>query len=138
MMIRESELKYKIILFDGVCNFCNYWVNFVLIKDKKDLFRFAPLQSDKGKELLTNFNLSHHDFDSFILISGSEIKKKSLAVFEITRTLGGCISLINIFSFLPSFLTDFVYNLIARHRYKIFGKRNSCRIPTEEERNKFL
>lgn len=137
-MIKQSELEYKIILFDGVCNFCNYWVNFVLERDRKDQFRFAALQSEKGQKLLLNFNLPQNDFESFILISKSKINKKSFAVFEITRVLGGPIKIVSLFRFLPAFITDFVYDLIAKNRYKIFGKKNTCRVPSEEERAKFL
>lgn len=137
-MIKQSEQEYKIILFDGICNFCNYWVNFILVKDKKDQFRFATLQSQKGQEILLKLNLPQNNFDSLIFISGSEIKKKSLAVFEIAKTLGGSVRLINFFRFLPPTFTDFIYDLIAENRYKIFGKRNHCRIPSEEERAKFL
>ncbi len=137
-MIKQSEQEYKIILFDGICNFCNYWVNFILARDKKDQFRFATLQSQKGQEILLKLNLPQNNFDSLIFISGNEFKKKSLAVFEIAKTLGGSVRLINFFRFLPPTFTDFIYDLIAENRYKIFGKRNHCRIPSEEERAKFL
>lgn len=137
-MIKQSEQEYKIVLFDGICNFCNYWVNFIFARDKKDQFRFATLQSQKGQEILLKFNLPQNNFDSLIFISGNEINKKSLAIFEIAKTLGGSVRLINFFRFLPSTFTDFIYDLIAENRYKIFGKRNHCRIPSEEERAKFL
>ncbi len=137
-MINRFDAAYKIILFDGVCNFCNYWVNFVLVRDRKDQFRFAALQSESGQKLLSEFNLPKNDFDSFILMTGHEIKKKSLAIFEIAKTLGGWLIIIYFFKFLPILITDFIYDLIANNRYKIFGKRNICRVPTEEEKNKFL
>ena len=73
----------SIILFDGVCNFCNYWINFLIDHDKKNCFKFAALQSEKGRELLEKFNLPIDDYDSFILISNSKVYKKSLAAFEI-------------------------------------------------------
>lgn len=137
-MLPHSEKKYKIIVFDGVCNFCNYWVNFILVRDRKDLFRFTALQSEKGQKLLSQFNLPQNAFDSFILISENEISKKSTAVFNIASLLGGWISIICIFRILPVSFTDFFYDMIAKNRYKIFGKRNSCRIPNEEEISKFL
>lgn len=137
-MINQNEKLYKIILFDGICNFCNYWVNFILDRDKDNHFKFAALQSQKGKELLKQFSLPEDDFDSFILISQSSILKKSSAAFEITKNLKGWVKIINVFSFLPHTLTDFFYDLIAKNRYRIFGKREVCRIPTEKEKNKFL
>ena len=77
MMSSQNNLEPKIILFDGVCNFCNYWVNFILDHDKQNLFKFAALQSEKGSELLEKFNLPKDDFDSFILISQNNVYKKS-------------------------------------------------------------
>lgn len=137
-MINRNEKLYKIILFDGICNFCNYWVNFILDRDKDNHFKFAAFQSPKGKELLKQFSLSENDFDSFILISQSNLLKKSSAAFEITKNLNGWVKVINIFSFLPHTFTDFIYDLIAKNRYRIFGKREACRIPAEKEKNKFL
>jgi len=74
-MFNQNEQHYKIILFDGVCNFCNFWVNFIIDRDKKNQFRFAALQSEIAKELLTKFDLPEDDFDSFILISQNKILK---------------------------------------------------------------
>ena len=79
------SLYIKIILFDGVCNFCNYWVNFVLDRDNKNIFKFAALQSDKGQEILKKYNLPINDFDSFIMISNDKVYSKSTAVFEICK-----------------------------------------------------
>ena len=128
----------KIILFDGVCNFCNYWVNFIIDRDIKNQFKFASLQSKKGIELLEKFNLPKDDFDSFILISNKRVLKKSQAAFEIARHISGCLRLFVPIKILPTFLTDFVYDIIAKNRYKLFGKKEACRIPTLEERNRFL
>ncbi len=84
-MTNPHEPIQKIILFDGVCNFCNYWVNFVLDRDNKNIFKFAALQSDKGQEILKKYNLPKNDFDSFIMISNNKVYSKSTAVFEITK-----------------------------------------------------
>lgn len=133
-----NQQNYSVILFDGVCNFCNYWVNFILDRDKKNIFRFAALQSEKGYELLDKFNLPKGDFDSFILIADNKVFKKSSAVFKIAKHLNGWPKIIIPFSILPHSLTDIIYDLIAKNRYKFFGKKDSCRIPTKEEKSKFL
>ena len=133
-----SSSDSKIILFDGVCNFCNYWVNFIIDHDKQNIFKFAALQSEKGRELLDKFELPKDDFDSFILISQNKVYKKSSAAFEIAKYLNGWVKLFSPFRFLPKTLTDFVYDLVAKNRYKFFGKKDVCRVPTKEEKAKFL
>jgi len=133
-----KQESYSIILFDGVCNFCNYWVNFIIDRDVRNNFKFAALQSEKGNELLEKFNLPKNDFDSFILISKDKVYKKSAAALTIAKQLQGWIKIFSIFKILPVFITDLIYDLIAKNRYKIFGKRKACRIPTAEEKAKFL
>jgi predicted DCC family thiol-disulfide oxidoreductase YuxK len=129
---------HQVILFDGVCNFCNYWVNFILARDKNDLFRFAALQSEAGQMLLLNHGLENTDFDTFILIDGENYFTKSTAALMIAGKLKSVVKLFYPFIFLPKPIRDFFYHLIAKNRYKFFGKRDVCRIPTEEERGKFL
>ena len=133
-----NSIDSKIILFDGVCNFCNYWVNFIIDHDKQNIFKFAALQSEKGRELLDKFELPKDDFDSFILISQNKVYKKSSAAFEIAKQLNGWPKIIIPFGILPHSLTDLIYDLVAKNRYKFFGKKDSCRIPTKEEKSKFL
>jgi predicted DCC family thiol-disulfide oxidoreductase YuxK len=133
-----SSSDSKIILFDGICNFCNYWVNFIIDHDKQNIFKFAALQSEKGRELLDRFELPKDDFDSFILISQNKVYKKSSAAFEIAKQLNGRLRIFAPFRFLPKTLTDFVYDLVAKNRYKFFGKKDVCRVPTKEEKAKFL
>ena len=133
-----TEKNQSIILFDGVCNFCNYWVNFIIDRDKQNIFKFAALQSYKGRGLLDKFNLPIVYFDSLIFISGDKIFKKSTAAFEIAKHLNGWPKLVAQLRFLPHTFTDVIYDLIAKNRYKIFGKKDVCRIPTPEERSKFL
>lgn len=128
----------KIILFDGVCNFCNYWVNFILDRDENDQFKFASLQSLKGQELLTNFNLPKDDFDSFILINNGKVFEKSKAALNIAKDLGGILIIFYPLVLFPASLLDFFYDLIAKNRYRLFGKREYCRIPTDNEKQKFL
>lgn len=133
-MIDEKQ----IILFDGVCNFCNFWVNFVIKRDKKDLFRFAALQSEKAKEFSDKFNFDTSSMNTFVLIDGDHLYTKSTAALKICKQLTGPIKIFYPFISLPKFFRDFIYDLVAKNRYKFFGKRDSCRIPTAEEKLKFL
>ncbi len=128
----------KLILFDGVCNFCNFWVNFIIDRDDKDLFRFASLQSDFGQTILKKLNLSTKDFDTFVLIENKKYFIKSTAAFKIVKDISGWLKILYPFIILPEFIRDSVYNLIAKNRYKIFGKSETCRVPTEEEKLKFI
>jgi len=129
---------HQVILFDGVCNFCNYWVNFVLARDKNDYFRFAALQSDAGQELLKKFDLNKASYDNIILIDNENHFTKSTAALMIAGKLRSVVKLFYPFIFLPKFFRDYFYNLIAKNRYKFFGKIDVCRIPTEAEREKFF
>lgn len=129
---------HSIILFDGVCNFCNYWVNFTIDRDEKNIYKFAALQSEQGQILLQQYNLNPTNIDSFILIRGENVFTKSTAALMISRTLSGPVKIIYPFIFLPKFLRDFIYGLIGKNRYKLFGKRDVCRVPGEKEKEKFL
>jgi predicted DCC family thiol-disulfide oxidoreductase YuxK len=128
----------QIILFDGVCNFCNFWVNIVIKKDTKDKFRFAALQSEKAKESTSKFNFDTSSMNTFVLIDGDHLYTKSTAALKICKQLTGPIKIFYPFIILPKFFRDFIYDLVAKNRYKFFGKKESCRIPTEEEKLKFL
>lgn len=130
--------KAPIILFDGVCNFCNGAVNFVLKQDKKAVFRFAPLQSEAGKSLLKQYQLSEHDFDSFVLVDRGRVFKKSSAALQVMNKLPWYWKEAQILRIIPVFLRDAIYDFIADHRYKWFGKKEQCMIPTPELRDRFL
>ncbi|RPI70964.1 MAG: thiol-disulfide oxidoreductase DCC family protein [Ignavibacteriales bacterium] len=130
--------NHLIILFDGVCNFCNFWVNFLIDRDKKDKFRFTALQSEKGEALLKKFNLSTEDFDTFVLIDREKHFIKSTAVLIVAKNLPGFWKVLYLFMVIPKQIRDFLYGLISKNRYKLFGKKEACRIPTSEERKKFL
>lgn len=133
-----SENK-KIILFDGVCNLCNNAVNFIIERDKDDVFRFASLQSEVGKKLTTERGIDPEDMDSIVLIEpGVAYYKKSTAALEISRHLTGGYSFLRHFSFLPEGFRDGIYTIIANNRYKWFGKKDTCMIPTPELQSKFL
>ncbi|SEK51865.1 Predicted thiol-disulfide oxidoreductase YuxK, DCC family [Maribacter orientalis] len=129
----------KIILFDGVCNLCNTTVQFVIKNDKEDRFRFTPLQSDTGKKLLTERNIDTEDIDSIILIEPNvAYYTKSTAALEIGKYLKGLSTISSILLWLPEPLRDIVYDFFAKNRYKWYGKKESCMIPTEELKNKFI
>lgn len=134
----EIPANKKVILFDGVCNFCNFWVNYVIKKDKKDIFRFASLQSEYGQEILRKLNLSTEDFDTFVLIDSDRFYIKSTAALIVLKNISGFLKTLYLLVVLPKFIRDAVYSFIATYRYNIFGKSDVCRIPSESEKIKFL
>lgn len=128
----------KIVLFDGVCNLCNNSVVFIIQHDQKDVFRFASLQSEIGKKLTAERGIDPSEVDSIVLIDpGNAYFVKSSAALEIARELSGY-SWMRIFLHLPAWLRDFIYNLIAKNRYRWFGKKEQCMLPTPELKAKFL
>lgn len=129
----------KIILFDGVCNLCSNAVQYVIEHDKKDVFRFVALQSDLGVEILAHIGIDPKHIDSIVLYEpGRAYYYKSTAAIEIAKNFGGFFHLGTIFKIIPSGLRDMVYDYVARNRYKWYGKKDSCMIPTPELKAKFL
>ena len=130
----------KIILFDGVCNLCNSSVQFVIKRDKKDIFRFAPLQSEIGKKMVEERGIDTSTVDSIILVEPNiAYYTKSSAAIEIANDLGGIWKILNVFTYiLPVSVRDWIYDFIARNRYKWFGKKEQCMIPTPEMKAKFI
>ena len=131
-------MDQAIILFDGVCNFCNSSVNFIIDRDPKNYFTFGALQSIKGQALLERYGLSQTALDTLILIESKQIYSRSTAALRIAKRLSGLWPLFYCFVIIPRFLRDPIYGLIAKYRYKIFGKREVCRVPTPEEKARFL
>lgn len=127
-----------IILFDGVCNFCSGVVNFIIERDTKGVFRFAPLQSDAGQRILEHFNLAGEDFDTFVLVEGEEFHIKSTAALRMCRLLGGFWKLLYVFIVIPAPIRDALYDYVARNRYRWFGKKEECMVPGPEVRRRFL
>lgn len=129
-----------IVLFDGVCNFCNASVQFIIDRDPTQRFRFAPLQSDVAKDLLRAHGVTPPvgDPDTIILVDGDRIHMRSGAALRIARQLAGAWKLLAIFLVVPWFLRDLGYLIIAKNRYRFFGKSDTCRIPTPEFRARFL
>ena len=117
----------NIILFDGVCNLCDFSVGFIMKRDAKTHFQFASQASKIGKELIKKYNLK--DTDSLVLISQDRAYIYSDAVLEIAKNLDGWYRYLYIFRFTPRVLRDIVYKIIAKYRYRIFGKKNSCMMP---------
>jgi predicted DCC family thiol-disulfide oxidoreductase YuxK len=127
-----------VILFDGVCNFCNGAINFVLKQDRKSVFRFAPLQSEAGRRLLQQYNLPTEEFESFVLIDQGKVYKKSNAALRVMNKLPWYWKESQIFRVIPTIFRDAIYDFIARNRYKWFGKKDQCMVPTAEMRSRFL
>lgn len=129
----------KIILFDGVCNLCDSAVQFVIQHDKKDVFRFVALQSDLGQEILNHIGINPKNIDSIILYEpGVAYYYKSSAALQIVRSLGGFWHLGTAFRIIPTNISNQIYDYVARNRYKWYGKKESCLIPTPELKSKFL
>jgi len=127
-----------ILLFDGVCNLCNGAVNFIIDRDPAGKFKFAALQSDFGQEQLEKLGFNKEDFDSLVLLSQDKVYKKSTAALKIAKKLNGLYPLLYAFIIIPPFIRHAIYDLIARNRYKWFGKQDSCRIPTPDLRARFV
>ncbi len=127
-----------IILFDGVCNLCNTAVNFVIKRDQKNSIQFAPLQSETAHTLLEKHDMPSEDMKSFIFIEKGKLYSLSTAALKVCRYLNGAWSLLYGFMIIPSFIRDAIYKWIAKNRYKWFGKKDECMIPTPELRAKFL
>ncbi|MGG9970380.1 thiol-disulfide oxidoreductase DCC family protein [Ferruginibacter sp. SUN002] len=127
-----------IILFDGVCNFCNGAVNFAIKRDKKRIIKFAPLQSSAGQQLLKQYDLPTATMDSFVFIDNNTAYTQSTAAIKVCSYLSGLWPLCKVFLIVPKFIRDGLYNWIAKNRYKWFGERESCMIPTPDVRARFL
>jgi predicted DCC family thiol-disulfide oxidoreductase YuxK len=127
---------HPIIFFDGVCNLCNNFVDLVISIDETHIFRFASLQGETAKKLLAPQDYTK--LNSVVLYTPKKVLTKSSAVIEILKSLGGAWKAVGIFGALPATVTDVLYDMTAKYRYKIFGKKETCRIPTKEERALFL
>lgn len=127
-----------LILFDGICNLCNGAVQFVIKHDSAGKFLFASLQSEAGQELLKKYNLPIDNFNSFILLQDEMVYSKSTGALKVAQQIKGAWSWLYIFIIIPKFIRDGVYTWIANNRYKWFGKKDACMIPTPELKARFL
>lgn len=132
------EDKERIILFDGVCNLCNNWVKFVIQRDPNGLFKFAPLQSEIGKQLQVSYGIDNDHIDSIVLIENGKAYTMSTAALRICSQLYGMIRFAKVFLFIPSFIRNVVYRTVAANRYRWFGKQDACMLPTSNIKKRFL
>lgn len=139
MEIQDFPSEKKIILFDGVCNLCEASIVYVIKHDKKDIFRFVALQSDLGQRIVKHIAINTNLIDSVILYEpGVAYYYKSSAALEIAKGLKGIFTLATLFQILPTSLRDYVYDYVAKNRYKWYGKKEACLVPTPEVLAKFL
>ena len=131
-------MTHPIVLFDGVCNLCNGSVQFILQRDPAGKFRFASLQSDLAQRLLTERGLDPKALDSVVVIDGGRLYRESDAALRIARDMRGAWKTLTVFRVIPRPLRDWAYRLIARNRYRWFGKSETCWLPTPELRGRFL
>ncbi len=134
----DSLTGNSIVIFDGVCKFCSFSVQFILKRDREGIFRFAPLQSSLGSALMRQYRLDPTDAQSILLIKDGSAYLKSDAALEIVENLGPPWSWLKPFAVIPNPWRDALYDLIARNRYRWFGKRDICYVPTAAERSRFL
>ncbi|TFV93204.1 DUF393 domain-containing protein [Algoriphagus kandeliae] len=128
----------SIIFFDGVCNLCNSSIDFILQRDKNNRFLVGALQDDFSKKILSNYSVKPDYLDSLVLLENDQIFYRSTAALKIAKYLSGLWPAFYIFIIFPSWLRDPIYDWIGRNRYRWFGKKNTCRLPTPEEEAKFL
>jgi predicted DCC family thiol-disulfide oxidoreductase YuxK len=128
----------RIVLFDGVCAFCNGSVNFIIRNDPKGRFKFCPVQSEKGAALLTANGLPPDFLDSLVLIENGRAYTHTTAALRIARGLCGLWPALTVFLLVPRFIRDFFYRIFAKNRYRMFGKHDACMMPTPEIRSRFL
>jgi predicted DCC family thiol-disulfide oxidoreductase YuxK len=128
----------SIVIFDGVCNLCNGAVNFIIKRDPQAIFAFAPMQSDFAKELMKKHQIANIGIDTFLLIRDEECFVFSSAALEIAKDLTGYWKILNFFRIVPAVIRDAFYKLFARNRYRLFGRQETCMIPAEKVRSRFV
>lgn len=132
------QSTHSILLFDGICNLCNGVVQFIIKRDKKGIFRFASLQSDIGQELLAKYGLPTDAINTIVLIENGQAYTHSSAALKIAPHLSILWIWIKLLWIFPAFIRDWIYNWIAKNRYRWFGKQESCMLPKQEWKGRFL
>lgn len=127
----------NIILFDGVCNLCDQSIQFIIKRDHTGFYKFGSLQSPNGQKLLEHYQVPT-DIDSFILIRNNKVYTKSTAALKVAQNLDGLWKMLYPLIIIPKPIRDFIYNIIANNRYKWFGKKTSCTLPTPEIKERFI
>jgi predicted DCC family thiol-disulfide oxidoreductase YuxK len=137
-MSEDAPADGPVVLFDGVCNLCNGFVQFLVPRDPEGTFRFASLQSDVGQELLAERGLPTDDLESLVLIEGDDCYVKSSAVLQIAAHLGGVYGLLPPLRFVPRRVRDQIYDFVAARRYRWFGRKDRCTVPDGDTASRFL
>ena len=127
-----------LILFDGVCNFCNYWVRFALKRDQKQKLSFGTLQGNTAKKVLPLYGINEKELASVVFIEKGKVWQNSSAVLRICKHLNGAWKMCYVLMIIPTPLRDFVYRIIAQNRYRWFGKRESCMLPDASVKERFV
>ena len=127
-----------IVIFDGVCNLCHGAVNFIINRDPHHRFVFTPMQSETAQSLIAHYGVEDEYSDTFFLIKNDRCYMKTDAALEITKALSGLWPLLAIFTFLPRGIRDFFYQWLGRNRYALFGRRDSCILPTTSVLSRFI
>ncbi|WP_420581192.1 thiol-disulfide oxidoreductase DCC family protein [Reichenbachiella sp.] len=133
----DREIDH-LILYDGICKFCNRSINFILEHESQAELTFAPLQSQLGQSILKDFNLPLDYTESLLFLSKGEINSHAQAAFKIAGFLRAPWRWIRIFKLLPTFISNFFYSIIAKHRYRLMGQADACMLPPPEARDRFL
>ncbi len=128
----------KVIVFDGICNFCNASVDFVMRHDPTGKFKFGTLQSEPARKILNRLGLHTEDFETFLLLEEEQVFTKSTAALKIAKELTGLWPLLTVFLIVPRPIRDGIYDFMARRRYRWMGKRDTCRVPSPSERARFV
>ena len=138
----EKDKAHPVVLYDGVCGLCSRLVQFILKRDSAGTFHFAALQSQFARDLLAKHGKSVDSLDTFYLVTGRDgaerIRERARAALQVLRILGGGWRLFTVFSALPTFLLDAMYNVVAKTRYRIFGKSEQCFLPVSQYKHRFL
>ena len=131
-------MNYPVALFDGVCNLCNRSVQFIIKHDQEKQFRFASLQGKAGQELLRKSGLPLNELNSFVLLEDDKFYTRSTAALRMLKRLGGRWKLFYVFIIIPPFIRNAIYDWVARNRYKWYGKREECMVPSPDLKERFL
>ena len=137
--IIDISYRYNVVIFDGPCNLCNKYVDYIMRHDHQDKCRFISLQSDSISEFLSDNGFDLENMSSIIVVSSGQILIRSRAIFRVLSDMKKPAKYLSYFKYLlPRFISDFFYVIISKNRYSLFGKSDTCRLPSESEANKFL
>ncbi len=128
----------RVVIFDGVCNLCNKFVNLIIHRDKHRIFMFSPIGSEFSKKVEERFNVDLLQLDTVVLVENEKVFIKASAVIKICSNLGFPFNLLVVFFAIPKFFRNMIYDIIARNRYGIFGKRESCMVPNSDIISRFI